>query len=197
MRPPSSFETLAINGEVLALILRDAVLRTAPQDEGGPRTTLAPQGEGGSAAPQLFDKADASGYGPAKRGAKFSSSLPGLTRQSIHLRKMVLLAKKMDARVKPAHDGLVNLAPQKKPGRRIDRDRLSPSRAAVAQARRAGAGDRGARAARQRSLSLRAAPHCDGCRRGGDDDGAAGAVARCGRRSRAVPARASSLSRSA
>src|SRR5919197_1264300 len=179
MRPPSSFETLAINGEVLALILRDAVLRTAPQDEGGPRTTLAPQGEGGSAAPQLFDKADASGYGPAKRGAKFSSSLPGLTRQSIHLRKMVLLAKKMDARVKPAHDGLVNLAPQKKPGRRIDRDRLSPSRAAVAQARRAGAGDR------------------DGRRRGGDDDGAAGAVARCGRRSRAVPARASSLSRSA
>src|SRR5262249_5945074 len=31
------------------------------------------------------------------------SSLPGLTPQSIHLRKG-LLAKKMDARVKPAHD---------------------------------------------------------------------------------------------
>jgi hypothetical protein len=30
-------------------------------------------------------------------------SLPGLTRQSIHLCKK-LLAKKMDARVKPAHD---------------------------------------------------------------------------------------------
>jgi hypothetical protein len=33
------------------------------------------------------------------------SSLPGLTRQSIHLRKSVF-AKKMDARVKPAHDHL-------------------------------------------------------------------------------------------
>jgi hypothetical protein len=32
------------------------------------------------------------------------SSLPGLTRQSIDLRKD-FLAKKMDARVKPAHDG--------------------------------------------------------------------------------------------
>jgi hypothetical protein len=31
--------------------------------------------------------------------------LPGLTRQSIDLRKN-LLAKKMDARVKPAHDEL-------------------------------------------------------------------------------------------
>ena len=36
-------------------------------------------------------------------GAKFRSSLPGLTRQSIDLRKN-FLAKKMDARVKPAHD---------------------------------------------------------------------------------------------
>jgi hypothetical protein len=33
------------------------------------------------------------------------SSLPGLTRQSIHLRQ-TFLAKKMDARVKPAHDWL-------------------------------------------------------------------------------------------
>ena len=32
-------------------------------------------------------------------------SLPGLTRQSIDLRKE-LFAKKMDARVKPAHDGV-------------------------------------------------------------------------------------------
>jgi hypothetical protein len=31
--------------------------------------------------------------------------LPGLTRQSIHLRK-TFFAKKMDARVKPAHDRL-------------------------------------------------------------------------------------------
>jgi hypothetical protein len=36
-------------------------------------------------------------------GDKLRSSLPGLTRQSIHLRKS-LLAKKMDARVKPAQD---------------------------------------------------------------------------------------------
>src|SRR5262249_53576119 len=36
-------------------------------------------------------------------GCSFQSSLPGLTRQSINLRKK-LLAKKMDARVKPAHD---------------------------------------------------------------------------------------------
>ena len=41
------------------------------------------------------------GLGPM--GAKFRSSLPGLTRQSIDLRKN-FLAKKMDARVKPAHD---------------------------------------------------------------------------------------------
>jgi hypothetical protein len=34
---------------------------------------------------------------------KLRSSLPGLARQSIDLRKN-LLAKKMDARVKPAHD---------------------------------------------------------------------------------------------
>jgi hypothetical protein len=34
-----------------------------------------------------------------------------LTRQSITLRKK-LLAKKMDARVKPAHDGLDNVIPQ-------------------------------------------------------------------------------------
>jgi hypothetical protein len=32
------------------------------------------------------------------------ASLPGLTRQSIHICK--ILAKKMDARVKPAHDRL-------------------------------------------------------------------------------------------
>jgi hypothetical protein len=38
-------------------------------------------------------------------GAKLRSSLPGLTRQSIDLRKN-FLAKKMDARVKPAHDEL-------------------------------------------------------------------------------------------
>jgi hypothetical protein len=36
-------------------------------------------------------------------GDKLRLSLPGLTRQSIHLRKN-LLATKMDARVKPAHD---------------------------------------------------------------------------------------------
>jgi hypothetical protein len=36
---------------------------------------------------------------------KAISSLPGLTRQSIHLCKK-LLAKMMDARVKPAHDWL-------------------------------------------------------------------------------------------
>jgi hypothetical protein len=38
-------------------------------------------------------------------GANLRSSLPGLTRQSIDLRKN-FLAKKMDARVKPAHDEL-------------------------------------------------------------------------------------------
>jgi hypothetical protein len=46
-------------------------------------------------------------------GAKLRSSLPGLTRQSIDLRKN-FLAKKMDARVKPAHDELakqLKLAP--------------------------------------------------------------------------------------
>ena len=48
-------------------------------------------------------------------GAKFRSSLPGLTRQSIHLRKD-FLARKMDARVKPAHDGVADLAPTAKPG---------------------------------------------------------------------------------
>src|ERR1700738_146944 len=37
--------------------------------------------------------------------ANLRSSLPGLTRQSIDLRKN-FLAKKMDARVKPAHDEL-------------------------------------------------------------------------------------------
>jgi hypothetical protein len=36
-------------------------------------------------------------------GAQLTSSLPGLTRQSIDLRKDSL-AKQMDARVKPAHD---------------------------------------------------------------------------------------------
>jgi hypothetical protein len=34
-----------------------------------------------------------------------SASLPGLTRQSIYFRKK-FYAKKMDARVKPAHDDL-------------------------------------------------------------------------------------------
>jgi hypothetical protein len=34
---------------------------------------------------------------------KLNSSLPGLTRQSIHFEKM-LFVKLMDARVKPAHD---------------------------------------------------------------------------------------------
>ncbi|HEY4859676.1 MAG TPA: hypothetical protein VII14_07030 [Xanthobacteraceae bacterium] len=46
-------------------------------------------------------------------GANLRSSLPGLTRQSIDLRKN-FLAKKMDARVKPAHDELakrLKLAP--------------------------------------------------------------------------------------
>jgi len=35
--------------------------------------------------------------------------LPGLTRQSIHLRKDVY-TKRMDARVKPAHDGYLGLS---------------------------------------------------------------------------------------
>ncbi len=48
-------------------------------------------------------------------GGTFRSSLPGLTRQSIHVRKD-LLARKMDARVKPAHDGLGKLTPTAKPG---------------------------------------------------------------------------------
>ena len=46
-------------------------------------------------------------------GGNLTSSLPGLTRQSIDLRKN-FLAKKMDARVKPAHDELakqLKLAP--------------------------------------------------------------------------------------
>jgi hypothetical protein len=65
---------------------------------------------------RLFDNGDASGYRPAKpSGSKFRSSLPGLTRQSIHLRKD-LLARKMDARVKPAHDWLGKLTPTAKPG---------------------------------------------------------------------------------
>ena len=48
-------------------------------------------------------------------GANLRSSLPGLTRQSIDLRKN-FLAKKMDARVKPAHDELakqLKLAPMR------------------------------------------------------------------------------------
>jgi hypothetical protein len=54
-------------------------------------------------------------YGERVRviGANLRSSLPGLTRQSIDLRKN-FLAKKMDARVKPAHDELakqLKLAP--------------------------------------------------------------------------------------
>src|ERR1700751_6124817 len=48
-------------------------------------------------------------------GCKFRSSLPGLPRQSIHVRKD-LLARKMDARVKPAHDWLGKLTPTAKPG---------------------------------------------------------------------------------
>jgi hypothetical protein len=64
----------------------------------------------------VFDNASASGYRPAKPlGANLRSSLPGLTRQSIHLRKN-FLAKKMDARVKPAHDWLEKLTPTAKPG---------------------------------------------------------------------------------
>ena len=46
-------------------------------------------------------------------GGNLTSSLPGLTRQSIDLRKN-FLAKKMDARVTPAHDELakeLKLAP--------------------------------------------------------------------------------------
>src|SRR5262249_61860695 len=52
--------------------------------------------------------------------ANLRSSLPGLTRQSIHLRK-VSLAKKMDARVKPAHDWLdesLNSSPMRSRGTR-------------------------------------------------------------------------------
>ena len=48
-------------------------------------------------------------------GANLRSSLPGLTRQSIDLRKN-FLAKKMDARVNPAHDELakqLKLAPMR------------------------------------------------------------------------------------
>jgi hypothetical protein len=51
--------------------------------------------------------------GTSRIGANLRSSLPGLTRQSIDLRKN-FLAKKMDARVKPAHDELakqLKLAP--------------------------------------------------------------------------------------
>jgi hypothetical protein len=51
--------------------------------------------------------------GPSPIGANLRSSLPGLTRQSIDLRKN-FLAKKMDARVNPAHDELakqLKLAP--------------------------------------------------------------------------------------
>src|SRR6202040_539354 len=51
--------------------------------------------------------------GSSPIGANLRSSLPGLTRQSIDLRKN-FLAKKMDARVKPAHDELakqLKLAP--------------------------------------------------------------------------------------
>src|ERR1700737_1903747 len=56
-------------------------------------------------------------YGERVRvmGANLRSSLPGLTRQSIDLRKN-FLAKKMDARVKPAHDELakqLKLAPMR------------------------------------------------------------------------------------
>jgi hypothetical protein len=50
---------------------------------------------------------------PTLIGANLRSSLPGLTRQSIDLRKN-FLAKKMDARVKSAHDELakqLKLAP--------------------------------------------------------------------------------------
>jgi len=39
-------------------------------------------------------------------GAKLRASLPGLTRQSTHLRKKNFFAKEMDARVTPAHDRL-------------------------------------------------------------------------------------------
>jgi hypothetical protein len=45
------------------------------------------------------------GLVPIDAKLKLRSSLPGLTRQSIDLRKS-FLAKKMDARVKPAHDEL-------------------------------------------------------------------------------------------
>jgi hypothetical protein len=41
--------------------------------------------------------------------------LPGLTRQSINLRKG-FFARKMDARVKPAHDEQAKSAPTAKPG---------------------------------------------------------------------------------
>src|SRR5262249_11437609 len=69
MRPPPSFETRAA---------------PAPQDEGGPRFA------------RVFDNADASRYRPAKPlGANLRSSLPGLTRQSINLRKTFLQARWM------------------------------------------------------------------------------------------------------
>jgi hypothetical protein len=64
----------------------------------------------------LFDNGDATRYRPAKPlGANLRLSLPGLTRQSINLRKD-FLARKMDARVKPAHDGRDKLTPAAKPG---------------------------------------------------------------------------------
>src|SRR4030088_3641883 len=59
--------------------------------------------------------------GSSPIGANLRSSLPGLTRQSIDLRK-TFLAKKMDARVKPAHDELakqLKLAPMTPPPLRI------------------------------------------------------------------------------
>ncbi len=50
-------------------------------------------------------RSDQPGFGGYQRRWSLTllSSLPGLTRQSIHLRKKIL-AKKMDARVKPGHE---------------------------------------------------------------------------------------------
>src|SRR3984893_7281262 len=59
--------------------------------------------------------------GSSPMGANLRSFLPGLPRQSIDLRK-TFLAKKMDARVKPAHDELakqLKLAPMTPPPLRI------------------------------------------------------------------------------
>jgi hypothetical protein len=83
----------------------------APQDDGAVRDRR----RRGHDLSQLFragrrrlrspDCAACASGGDVPIGAKLRSSLPGLTRQSIDLRKN-FLTNKMDARVKPAHDEL-------------------------------------------------------------------------------------------